>query len=136
MRGCKRVSDALSVVILGNGRARTCSRGHKQRGCDEDDRASGYSLLFEGIRAGQVSERGAHFSADSSRRLWNDIGDLPIGAHTFRMQPSDCDSWIPATEGPLGKLQAFRFKPSPAFGWHLLQFSFLLHGRSAGSLGV
>src|SRR6266516_2860038 len=49
---------------------------------------SGYSLLFEGIRAGQVSERGAHVFAHQWRRLRNDIGDLPIGAHAFRMQPS------------------------------------------------
>src|SRR6516162_3123323 len=40
-----------------------------------------------------------------------------------------------AAEGPPRKLQAFRLKPSPAFGWLLLQFSFLLHGRSAMKLG-
>ena len=97
---------------------------------------SGYSLLFEGIRAGQVSERGAHVFAHQWRRLRNDIGDLPIGAHAFRMQPSDCDKLdFAATEGPPSKLQAFRLKPSPAFGWLLLQFSFLLHGRSARKLG-
>src|SRR6516162_9514566 len=65
-----------------------------------------------------------------------DIGDLPIGAHAFRMQLSDCDALdFAAAEGPPRKLQAFRLKPSPAFGWLLLQFSFLLHGRSAKKLG-
>src|SRR6516225_2910644 len=68
--------------------------------------------------------RGAHFSADQWRRL------------RYR-RPSN---WGPrlsdAADGfPPRKLQAFRLKPSPAFGWLLLQFSFLLHGRSAKKLG-
>jgi hypothetical protein len=33
-----------------------------------------------------VSERGAHYFADRCRRLWNEIGDLPIRARALRVQ--------------------------------------------------
>jgi hypothetical protein len=84
----------------------------------------------------QVSERGAHYFADRCRRLRNDIGDLPIRARALRVQSPDCDELdFAAAEGPPSNFQAFRLKPSPAFGSLLLQLSFLPHGRRAGKLG-
>src|SRR6266516_6642924 len=94
---------------------------------------SGYSLLFEGIRAGQVSERGAHVFAHQWRRLRNDIGDLPIGAHAFRMQPSDCGKLDFATGERESAWQALSIPPQakPCF-WLASEFSFL--SRKLGSV--
>src|SRR5215472_7068910 len=67
-----------------------------------------------------------------------DIGDLPIGAHAFRMEPSDCDALdFAAAEGPPRKLQAFRLKPSPA--WLVgfcCSFLFCFMGEVLRNLGV
>ena len=73
-----------------------------------------------------MSERGAHYFADRCRRLRNDIGDLPIRAPALRVQSPDCDELdFAAAKGPPSNFQAFRLKPSPAFGLLLLQFSLL-----------
>src|SRR5260370_7205890 len=78
--------------------------------------------------AGQVRERITDFSTDEGRRLRNEIGGLPIGSRALRVQSSDCDVLdFAAAEGPAGKLQAFRLKPLPALGRHLLQLSVLCH---------
>src|SRR6267154_4333654 len=86
------------------------------------------ALVFERIGTSQVSERITDFSTDQGRRLRNEIGDLPIGSRALRVQSSDCDVLdFAAAEGPAGKLQAFRLKPLPALGRHLLQLSVLCH---------
>jgi hypothetical protein len=86
------------------------------------------ALVFERIGTGQVSERITDFSTDQGPRLENEIGDLPIGSRALRVQSSDCDVLDFGTaEGPVGKLQAFRLKPLPALGRHLLQLSVLCH---------
>ena len=57
-------------------------------------------------------------------------------ARALRVQSPDCDELdFAAAEGPPSNFQAFRLKPSSAFGSLLLQFSFLPHGRRAGKLG-
>src|SRR5262245_2963149 len=66
-----------------------------------------------------------------------DIGDLPIGAHAFRMQPSDCDALdFAAAEGPPRKLQAFRLKPSPVLVGFCCSFLFCFMGEVLRNLGV
>jgi hypothetical protein len=76
-------------------------------------------------RSGQAIERGAHYFADRCRRLRNDIGDLPIRARALRVQSPDCDELdFAAAKGPPSNFQAFRLKPSPAFGLLRLPFSF------------
>src|SRR5260370_29844700 len=86
------------------------------------------ALVFERIGPSKVSEGITDFSTDQGGRLRNEIGDLPIGSRALRVQSSDCDVLdFAAAEGPAGKLQAFRLKPLPALGRHLLQLSVLCH---------
>src|SRR5262245_55649936 len=86
------------------------------------------ALIFERIGASHVSERITDFSTAQGCRRRDAIGDLPIVSRALRVQSADCDVLdFAAADGPAGKLQAFRLKPLPALGRHLLQLTVLCH---------
>jgi hypothetical protein len=84
-----------------------------------------------------VSERGATTSLTDAVGCGMISATFQFGPAPFGCSRLIVTSWISlAAEGPPSNFQAFRLKPSPAFGSLLLQFSFFLpHGRRAGKLG-
>ena len=73
----------------------------------------------------QVSERGATTSLTGAFGCGMISATFQFGPAPFGCSRLIVTSWISlAAEGPPSNFQAFRLKPSPAFGSLLLQFSF------------
>src|SRR5438876_8659469 len=80
--------------------------------------------------------RGAYFFADRWRRLRNDIGDLPIGAHSFRMQPSNCDALdFAAAEDPAWQVSSIPHQAKPCFWLASVAVFFFASWAKARKLG-